>query len=87
MTARLSSQQLTEHEIQTIREFAAGLRADLDTIGNDYVGRRRVLEALRVEGTLGMQDGERVVFVKCILGDTTEPMGRLTTSLARTAGP
>jgi site-specific DNA recombinase len=69
LETQLEAQLLTEKQIQSIQEFAAKVGEGLEAIGDDFDTKRRIIEELDVWATLSVEDGQKVVYVRCMLGD------------------
>jgi hypothetical protein len=70
-------QQLTysDAEIATIEDFCTKIRERLDTV--TFEGKRRILEMPDVRGTLAIENEEKVVYVKCLLGQQLLSVARI----------
>jgi site-specific DNA recombinase len=71
LTAQITGQMLTREQIKTLQDFAAEVAEGLDAADADFQARKRIVEALGVEATLAVEDGQRVAYMRCILGDTS----------------
>lgn len=69
LTNHLEAQSLTDDEMQSLRAFAAEVARGLDAAEQDFETRREIIELLNVEGTLAMEDEQKVTYVRCMLGD------------------
>ncbi len=69
LATQLEAATLTDEQIQTITEFAAQMSAGLAIADADFEKRRRLIEELNVRATLAVEDGERVVYIRCMLGE------------------
>jgi len=69
LAAQLETQTFTDEQVQTVMEFAQGVARGLETADQDFEARRRVVEMLDVRATLAVEDGEKVAYVRCMLGD------------------
>jgi site-specific DNA recombinase len=67
LQAQLEEVSFTNEDIDTIEEFAAKVRIGLDNA--DYETRRRLIDLLDVQLTLNIEDGQRVAYIRCILGE------------------
>jgi site-specific DNA recombinase len=65
----LEAGNLTEGQIQTLRDFVAKVGAGIDVAEADFQTRRGVIEALNVQAVLTVEDGEKVVRARCRAGD------------------
>jgi site-specific DNA recombinase len=63
-----TSIQLTEEQISDIKEFAARVRRGLSKADNNFADRRKVLELLRMQVTLLVENGKKYADVECVLG-------------------
>ena len=71
---------LTAEQIETMREFAVKVAEKLKVMGNDFEAKRSLLEALDVQVTLTVEEGEKVVYARCILGEQSSPIASHTSS-------
>jgi hypothetical protein len=69
LTAHLDTHVLTPQQIKTIQEFAARARKDLSVMDEGFEAKRSIVEALDVEATLVVEDGKKVIYVRCMLGE------------------
>ena len=69
LSFRLETQKLTEKQIQRIQEFSEVVAEGLGRAEGNFEARRQIIELLDVRVTLTVEDGEKVVYVRCILGD------------------
>jgi len=74
LAASLENETLSEERSATIAEFAAQAATGLELVGDDVQARRALLRALAVSGVLTVENGERVLYVKCALGRTVFPV-------------
>jgi hypothetical protein len=71
MATQLETQILTDEQLDVIRVFADKVRRGLETADADFKVRRRLIEALEVRATLVVENGQKVVYAQCILGEDT----------------
>ena len=71
LAAQLEAQTLTSEQVQTITEFAQQVARGLETADQDFEARRRVVDMLDVRATLAVENGVKVMYVRCMLGDDT----------------
>jgi len=69
LIVHLEAEMVTEDQVRSIQELAAGVADGLDAMGDDFESRRRVIELLDVQATLTVEDGRKVVYAQCILGE------------------
>jgi len=69
LAAQLETRTFTDEQVQTITEFAEGVARGLEAADQDFEARRRVVEMLDVRATLAVEDGEKVAYAQCMLGD------------------
>lgn len=74
LVAHMKAQTLTEEQIQTLMSFAATVSDNLEAMDTDFGARRRLIEELDVQATLAVEDGERVVYASCIVGEEVLPI-------------
>jgi len=78
LAVQLEAQALTDEQVQTITEFAQRVRGGLEVAEGDFEKRRRVIDLLDIQATLAVEDGEKVVYVRCIVGDGVLPIAART---------
>ena len=74
LAASLENETLSEERIATIAEFTTQAAAGLKLVGNEVQERRALLRALAVSGVLTVENGERVLYVRCALGQAIFPI-------------
>jgi len=67
LQAAVDAQTLTVEQIQTVQTFAGQIAQGLDKAEASFDTRRGIIEALNVEATLTVEDGQKVVYVSCII--------------------
>jgi site-specific DNA recombinase len=80
LATNLEKHLLTTEQIQTMQEFAAKVGEKLEVMGDDFDAKRGLIEALEVQATLTLEDGEKVVYARCILGEQRSPIASHTSS-------
>jgi site-specific DNA recombinase len=66
LSAHLGEIDYTEKDIANIEGFCESIRENLDQV--TYEGKRRILDLLDVRGKLAIENEEKVIYVKCIIG-------------------
>jgi len=69
LVAHLRERTLTDEQIQTLMNFAGAVSENLEAMDDDFDAKRRLIEELDVQATLTMEDGEKVAYVSCIVGE------------------
>jgi len=69
LAAQLEGQILTDDQIEAIRDFVAQVIDGLEVADADFKVRRRVVEMLDVQATLAVEDGQKVIYARCVLGE------------------
>ncbi len=67
--AALEEAILSEKDLQAIRDYAAEVRAGLDIANASFPERRWLIEKLNVTVTLTVEDGQKIAYVQCVLGE------------------
>ena len=67
LATHLKAQTLTEEQIRTLQDFAGQVSTALAAAEANFAVRRQLIEMLNVEGTLALEEGEKVVYVRCLL--------------------
>ena len=70
MTAQLEAGALTDAQVQDVKDFMARVAPGMDVAEADFDTRRAVIEALDVTATLTVEDDEKVVHARCVVGDS-----------------
>jgi site-specific DNA recombinase len=65
----LETQTLTEDQLLGLQESAAAVAKELNAMDDDFVTRRQVIEALDVQANLAVEDGQKVVYTRCLFSD------------------
>lgn len=66
---QLSANEITDEQIATIEEFASCIAEGLQDLA--FKDKRRVINLLDVQGTLTIEEGQKVVYVRCTVGEKT----------------
>ena len=69
LVAGLEAQALTQKQIKDVQEFAAKIAKGLGVADQDFARRRCIIELLDVQATLVVEDGKKVVYASCLLGE------------------
>jgi site-specific DNA recombinase len=69
LMAYLLERMPTGEQIQSIQDFAANIAKGLEAAETDFQTKRSIIEALDVQATLAAEDGRKVVYARCILGE------------------
>ena len=88
LTSSLENHTLTDEQIETLQNLALRIAEGLAVAEEQFEARRRIMELLDVQATLSIEDGEKIVYLRCILdeeglslvssttGNTCRPMPR-----------
>jgi len=68
--AMLETESLSEEQLQSVIQFAQVIAEEVEEADQDFETRCEIIEALQVRGELGIEDGEKVLHLHCILGET-----------------
>jgi site-specific DNA recombinase len=69
LASHLEAQVLTEEQIQALQDFTAEVAEGLQAAEEDFETRRRIIRMLNVQVTLAEEDGQKVVYVRCMVGE------------------
>lgn len=69
LRAQFESKVLTAEQIEGMVQFAAVVSDGLEQADLDFAIRDQIVTKLGVEATLAVEDGEKVVHARCILGE------------------
>lgn len=79
LVPRLEAQTLTDEQVQTITEFAREVVQGLEIADASFEARRYLIEALDVWATLVVEDRQKVIYVRCMVGDGVLPVASTST--------
>jgi len=68
LAVQLEAHTLTDEQVTTITEFAQTVARGLEKADEDFGARRRLIEMLDVQATLTVEDGQKVAYVRCMMG-------------------
>ncbi len=69
LAAHLETKTLTEGQVQSIQEFAAKVGQGLGVADTSFEARRKLVDLLDVTARLAVEDGDKVIYVACNLGE------------------
>jgi site-specific DNA recombinase len=69
LDASLAQQSLTQGQIADMQAFAAEVAEGLAAAEEDFAARQRIVDMLRLEATLAVENDEKVVYVRCMIGE------------------
>ncbi len=75
ISAHLQTKVLSNEQIADIEAFCAQIRHGLDIA--TFEQKRQVIDLLDVRGTLAIENEEKVVYVKCLLGQQLLSVARI----------
>jgi site-specific DNA recombinase len=74
LAASLAEWTLTAEHIASLQAFAAEAAQGLEVAQEDFKARRRIIEMLNLEATLVVEKGQKVIYVRCVLGEEVLPI-------------
>ncbi len=80
LALHFEAQTLTPQQIQSIQEFAARITLGARQADTDFETRRKIIEALGVEVTLTREEGQKIAYVRSILGEPVFAIANMNTS-------
>jgi len=85
LVSTLKAQIISDAQIQEIEEVAAFL----DIAAADWIfeKRRKLIDDLDVQVTLAIEDGQKVAYVRCKIGEGALPISAINTPIAFLANP
>lgn len=69
LTSYLEAQTLTMEQIRGLRDLAAEVSQGLRAADEDFQVRLKIIEMLDVRASVVVESGEKVVYVRCIIGE------------------
>jgi len=78
LAACLEACVLSIEQIQTIQDFAAKVGKNLEAMDDDYDAKRGLIEMLNVQVTLVVENGDKVVYGRCIVGEDSWDLSNIT---------
>ena len=82
----LEAQMLTDEQINSLREFIAQVGQGLEQAEVDFETKRWIIDMLNLEATLAAENGEKVVYGRCLFGETVLSVVPTSPSSHRPAG-
>jgi len=79
LTAQLETQTLSGDQVETIKKFAQEIATGLENAEHSFEARRRLVDLLDVQVTLAIEDGQKIGYARCILGEVALPIVPTTT--------
>ena len=80
LVTQLETRTLTEEQVKTLEEFALRVAEGLSFADEDFETQQRVIEILDVRAILAVEDGERIAYLRCMLGGDSLSIGSTTTN-------
>ena len=77
--AHLAARTLTNTQIQSLQEFAAVVAQGLKVAEDDFDTRQRIVAMLDVQAILTVEDGKKVAYARCMLGERVLPVATTAT--------
>lgn len=74
LAVRVESQTITTKQIQTIRQFGQRVALGLGKADQSFDARKRIVELLDVRARLSIEDGQKIVYAYCVLGEDELPI-------------
>ena len=71
LAAGLRATLLSKDQSLQVQDFLAEVVEGLQLAGDSFESRRRIIEMLDVRGTLAIEDGQKVLYVRCPIGANT----------------
>ncbi len=71
LTAQLKAHTLSHEQMSSLQGFAVRVAEGLEQADGSFEARRQIIEIMDVRGTLAVEEGEMVAYVRCLLGDNT----------------
>jgi hypothetical protein len=68
LLAHLKARVLSVEQLQTIQEFGTKVSEHLEAMRDDFEMKRRLVEELDVCVTRAVEDGQKVIYARCLLG-------------------
>jgi hypothetical protein len=79
LASHLEAQVLTEEQMQALHDFTAEVAEGLQAAEGDFETRRSIIRMLGVQVTLTEEDGQKIVYVHCMLGEDALPIATQST--------
>ena len=75
LVARVEAQILTDEQVRIVAGFVKDVTQGIEAADRDFEARRHLTRLLDVQATLAIEDGQKVVYARCMLGDDTLSIG------------
>jgi site-specific DNA recombinase len=69
LSTQLDAQTLTDDQIADVTDFARRVGEGLEVASTDFGARRHIVNLLEAEATLTIENGQRIAYARCLLGD------------------
>lgn len=79
LAIHLETETLSEGDIKRIQQFVADVLEGLDEAENRFETRRRIVEELDLHAILAVEDGKKVIYTQCMLGEKVLSFANTTT--------
>ena len=76
----METEALSQDHIERIQKFVAEVLEGLEAAEERFETRRRIIEELDVQAILAVEEGQKVVYARCMLGERVLPVANTTTS-------
>ncbi len=69
LAVQFEAQTITDEQVTTITEFAQEVACGLEEADRNLESRQQMIELLDVKATLALEDGKKVAYVRCVVGN------------------
>jgi hypothetical protein len=69
LMTHLEARMLTVDRIESLQDFTAKIVRGFEAAEEDFETRHRVIQLLDAQATLAVENGQKVVYARCILGE------------------
>jgi len=69
LTTQLETVTLSDTQIATIIDFTKEVSEGLEIADQDFDARRQIIDLLDVRATLAIEEGQKIVYVHCMVGE------------------
>jgi hypothetical protein len=69
LVTQIEAQALTKEQMRSLRDFTAEIRNGVEEADGSFAARQKLVALLEVRGIIGVEDGQDVIHLNCILGE------------------
>ncbi len=80
LARRVESESVTDAQVEAIEGYARTMGEGLEIADADFDTKRRIIDLLDVNALLSLEDGDKVIYLTCLLGEKVYSMSNISGS-------